>query len=45
MVQKAVEMGVTRLVPVMTRHTQAARINIERMRATPIEAAENNAAS
>lgn len=40
MVQKAVEMGVTRLVPVMTRHTQAARINIERMRANAIEAAE-----
>ncbi|KAF0121906.1 MAG: hypothetical protein FD152_3714 [Xanthobacteraceae bacterium] len=40
MVQKAVEMGVTRLVPVMTRHTQAARINVERMRANAVEAAE-----
>lgn len=40
MVQKAVEMGVTRLVPVMTRHTQAARLNVERMRANAVEAAE-----
>jgi len=40
MVQKAVEMGVTRLVPVMTRHTQAARINVERMKANAVEAAE-----
>ncbi len=40
MVQKAVEMGVTRLVPVVTRHTQATRINVERMRANAIEAAE-----
>jgi len=40
MVQKAVEMGVGRLVPVMTRHTQAERVNIERMRANAIEAAE-----
>ena len=40
MVQKAVEMGVSRLVPVITRHTQAERINVERMRANAIEAAE-----
>src|SRR5690348_13191113 len=40
MVQKAVEMGVARLAPVMTRHTQAERLNIERMRANAIEAAE-----
>ncbi len=40
MVQKAVEMGVARLVPVMTRHTQAERVNVERMRANAIEAAE-----
>jgi 16S rRNA (uracil1498-N3)-methyltransferase len=40
MVQKAVEMGVARLVPVMTRHTQAERVNLERMRANAIEAAE-----
>lgn len=40
MVQKAVEMGVSRLVPVMTRRTQASRVNRERMRANTIEAAE-----
>jgi 16S rRNA (uracil1498-N3)-methyltransferase len=40
MVQKAVEMGVSRLQPVITRHTQAARVNSERMRANAIEAAE-----
>jgi 16S rRNA (uracil1498-N3)-methyltransferase len=40
MVQKAVEMGASRLQPVMTRHTQAERINVARMRANVIEAAE-----
>ena len=40
MVQKAVEMGVTRLAPVLTQHTQAERVNTERMRANAIEAAE-----
>ena len=40
MVQKAVEMGVSRLQPVMMRHTQAERINLDRMRANAIEAAE-----
>ena len=40
MVQKAVEMGATRLVPVLTRRTQVTRINLERMRANVIEAAE-----
>ncbi|MCJ8144999.1 16S rRNA (uracil(1498)-N(3))-methyltransferase [Ancylobacter sp. A5.8] len=40
MVQKAVEMGAGRLVPVMTRHTQATRVNTERMRANAVEAAE-----
>src|SRR4029077_15636556 len=40
MVQKAVEMGVTRLQPVLTRHTQVKRVNLERMRANAIEAAE-----
>jgi 16S rRNA (uracil1498-N3)-methyltransferase len=39
-VQKAVEMGVSRLQPVITRHSQVARINLERMRANAIEAAE-----
>lgn len=40
MVQKAVEMGVGRLKPVLTQHTQASRVNFERMRANAIEAAE-----
>jgi 16S rRNA (uracil1498-N3)-methyltransferase len=40
MVQKAVEMGAARLQPVITRHTQAARVNLDRMRANAIEAAE-----
>jgi 16S rRNA (uracil1498-N3)-methyltransferase len=40
MVQKAVEMGVSRLHPVLTRHTQVGRINLERMQANAIEAAE-----
>jgi 16S rRNA (uracil1498-N3)-methyltransferase len=39
-VQKAVEMGVSRLQPVMTQHTQVARLNLERMRANAIEAAQ-----
>jgi 16S rRNA (uracil1498-N3)-methyltransferase len=40
MAQKAVEMGVRRLRPVMTRRTQASRINLDRLRANAIEAAE-----
>lgn len=40
MVQKAVEMGAGRLRPVITQHTQASRVNLERMRANVVEAAE-----
>jgi 16S rRNA (uracil1498-N3)-methyltransferase len=40
MVQKAVEMGAGALRPVMTRRTQSARVNLERMRANVVEAAE-----
>jgi 16S rRNA (uracil1498-N3)-methyltransferase len=40
MVQKAVELGVSRLQPVTTRHTQMSRINLDRMHANAIEAAE-----
>jgi len=40
MVQKAVELGASRLQPVLTRHTQVARVNLERMQANAIEAAE-----
>ena len=40
MVQKAVEMGASRLQPVLTRFTQVSRVNGERMRANVVEAAE-----
>jgi 16S rRNA (uracil1498-N3)-methyltransferase len=40
MIQKAVEMGASRLQPVLTRHGQVARVNTSRMRANAIEAAE-----
>jgi 16S rRNA (uracil1498-N3)-methyltransferase len=40
MVQKAVEMGASRLQPVITRHVQVARVNIGRMHANAIEAAQ-----
>jgi 16S rRNA (uracil1498-N3)-methyltransferase len=40
MVQKAIEMGAATLQPVLTRFTQASRVNTERMRANVIEAAE-----
>ncbi len=39
-VQKAVEMGASVLQPVITRFTQASRVNGERMRANVVEAAE-----
>src|SRR3979490_3538090 len=41
MVQKATEMGASRLQPVITRHAQIARINLDRMRANATEAAEH----
>lgn len=40
MAQKAVEMGARRLMPLITRRTQAARVNVERLRANAIEACE-----
>jgi len=40
MAQKAVEMGARRLRPVLTRRTQVARLNVERLAANAIEAAE-----
>ena len=40
MVQKAIEMGAAALHPVLTRLTQASRVNTERMRANVVEAAE-----
>jgi 16S rRNA (uracil1498-N3)-methyltransferase len=39
-VEKATEMGAARLRPVLTRRTVADRVNLERMRAHAIEAAE-----
>jgi 16S rRNA (uracil1498-N3)-methyltransferase len=38
--QKAVEMGASRISPVATRRTQAARLNIERLEANALEACE-----
>ncbi len=38
--QKATEMGVRRLCPVITRYTVADKVNLDRMRANAIEAAE-----
>jgi len=40
LVQKAVEIGASLLQPVITRHTQVTRVNLERMRANVIEAAQ-----
>jgi 16S rRNA (uracil1498-N3)-methyltransferase len=40
MAQKAVEMGARSLRPVITRHTQVARVNLDRLRANAIEACE-----
>ncbi len=40
MVQKAVEMGASRLIPVLTQRTQGTRLKLERIRANVIEAAE-----
>lgn len=40
LVEKATELGVARLLPVITRRTVVERVNIERLRAHSIEAAE-----
>lgn len=40
MAQKAVEMGAGLLQPVLTRRTQVSRLNLDRLRANAIEAAE-----
>jgi 16S rRNA (uracil1498-N3)-methyltransferase len=40
LVEKAVELGVSRLVPIQTRFTASVRINKRRLRANAIEAAE-----
>jgi len=40
MVKRAVELGVSALLPVITRHTIVSRVNMERLYANAIEAAE-----
>lgn len=40
LVEKATELGARRLVPVMTQRTVAERVNLDRLRANSIEAAE-----
>ena len=40
MIEKATELGVTRLVPVTTRHTDIGRVNLDRLAAIAREAAE-----
>ncbi|MGE4217896.1 MAG: 16S rRNA (uracil(1498)-N(3))-methyltransferase [Alphaproteobacteria bacterium] len=40
LVEKAVELGVARLMPVITRHTDVSRVNLDRLVANATEAAE-----
>jgi|SRR6185369_13416985 len=40
MVEKATELGVTGLQPIFTQHTAATRLNLDRLKANAIEAAE-----
>src|SRR6202012_3253103 len=42
MAKKAIEVGARSLRPVITRHTQVARVNLERLRANAIEACEQS---
>jgi 16S rRNA (uracil1498-N3)-methyltransferase len=42
LVEKATELGVSALLPVWTAHTQAERVNLERLRVRAIEAAEQS---
>ena len=39
-VEKATELGVTKIVPVITQYTSVQRVNVERLRAVAIEACE-----
>ena len=39
-IAKATELGVSAIQPVTTRHSESARVNLDRLRATAIEAAE-----
>ena len=42
LVEKATELGVSALFPVMTRHTMVERVNLARLKANAIEAAEQS---
>jgi len=42
LVEKATELGASALVPVITRHTHVERLNLDRLRAHAIEAAEQS---
>ena len=42
LVEKATELGVAALMPVWTRHTQIERLNLDRLRAHAIAAAEQS---
>jgi 16S rRNA (uracil1498-N3)-methyltransferase len=42
LVEKATELGTSALVPVITRHTHVERLNLDRLRAHAIEAAEQS---
>lgn len=42
MIEKATELGVSRLVPVVTQHTNMERVNVERLTAIAAEAAEQS---
>jgi 16S rRNA (uracil1498-N3)-methyltransferase len=41
-VEKATELGASRILPVLTERTQAARVNLERLSAIAVEAAEQS---
>ena len=42
LVEKATELGASALMPVITRHTHVERLNLDRLRAHAIEAAEQS---
>lgn len=41
-VEKATELGIARIVPILTERTQTARVNTQRLQATALEAAEQS---
>ncbi len=42
LIEKATELGVSRLIPAITKRTQSGRLNVERLQATATEAAEQS---